>query len=69
METQTEAIEETKATCGLVLSGTLRDFAALKGYAERLGMRIIYQRSTAPWNHLIIATDEQVRDWSKGGPP
>jgi len=63
MEDQ-ESIEDTKANCALVLTGTLRDFSALKKYAEtNLEMRIVYQRSVAPWIHLNIAADKQVRDW------
>jgi hypothetical protein len=65
MEDQ-ESIEDTKANCGLVLTGTLRDFSALKKYAESLGMRIIYQRSTAPWIHLYVTTKKQLQDWREG---
>ncbi len=54
MSARSETATQTRATCALVLLGDLEAFAALKKQAERLGMKIVYQRSTAPWVKLWI---------------
>ncbi len=59
MSARSEIATQTRATCALVLLGDLEAFASLKKQAERLGMKIVYQRSTAPWVRLWIVEDEE----------
>lgn len=54
-----ELARDTRIIAGLILSTTIEKFTELKEIAEqKLGCKILYQRSAAPWMKLWIIEQE-----------
>jgi hypothetical protein len=56
---RSELASETRIVAGLILSTTIEKFTELKQLAEKLGCRILFQKSSPPWMKLWIVERER----------